>query len=539
MTSLDSPKNSNGYSKRRFFMGCYSQSTSAFGNLSPASGVQGPIIWCPVTKKYYCGDISNTNSKVYSRTPGGLWTLVHTGSGNGVGLFWSRRLGMLVYFTSTHIYTSVDGTTWVSRTVPAGYAPTGMSCFCDASTYSIFFASEASTTQAYKSTDGIVWARSILAGSINFADRCGCLNGSDTVVVANEDSSNGYLFYTTNGTSFTSIVSATAMYGYFPPTPLRQEHWYIDSTTAYRSTDGVSFSNASRGIRTGSFTGLRSLAFGGVMIDTAGSSTVNAVDFLNTSQSMTRFSDVMAGNTYANLPTNSQATTQGEFLSSNNASFGWVPRPVGTWLEPGDTMCILIGGGGQNVSTTVGGCAGAMVRHKFTVTEKYRWIAYNIAGATAIVDVGGSDGLQQDNFLAYASFSAYNAQPGPNQACFGDEVYYGMPALGGNNAGYGAACGPSGGSPAYRGLSSTSLGCGTTATTTATTPNDWWDPEDWVGNPSGTGYPGTAGSSAATIGLLGASTGGGVFGSYGSGGCNTSSAFSQRGGEALAIIYSN
>jgi hypothetical protein len=99
-------------------------------------------VWCPVTKRYYSGDLSGNSAKVYSRTPGGLWTLVHTGSGSGVGLFWSRRLGMLVYFTSTHIYTSVDGVAWVSRTVPASYAPVSMSCFCDASTYSVFVGAE-------------------------------------------------------------------------------------------------------------------------------------------------------------------------------------------------------------------------------------------------------------------------------------------------------------------------------------------------------------------------------------------------------------
>jgi hypothetical protein len=311
---------------------------------------------------------------------------------------------------------------------------------------------------------------------------------------------------------------------------------YINSTTAFRSTDGVSFSDASRPIRTGSFTTNQSFVFGGVMVSSVNTSTPNAMDFLNYAQSTTRFSDVMVSNgLYPALSGSVMASVQGEFLSQNTSSTGWNPRPVGAWLEPGDTMCLLVGGGGQNVSTTVGGCAGAMVRHKFTVTEKHRWIAYNIAGATAIVDVGGSDGLQADNFLAYASFSSYNAQPGPNQAGFGDEVYYGMPAL---QAG-GAATGPSGGYPAYRGLTSTALGCGTAATTTATTPNDWWAPEDWVGNPSGTGYPGTSGNSAATIGLLGASTGSGVFGSFGSGGCNTSTSFAQRGGEPLIIIYSN
>jgi hypothetical protein len=197
-------------------------------------------------------------------------------------------------------------------------------------------------------------------------------------------------------------------------------------------------------------------------------------------------------------------------------------------------MCILIGGGGQNPTIGLGGCAGAMVRHKFTVTEKYRWIAYNVAGATAIVDVGGSNGLQLDSFLAYASFSSYNSTPGPNQACFGDECYYGMPAIGSA----GAACGPSGGGSAYRAIGSNS-GCGTTASTTATTPNDWWDPEDWVGNPSGTGYPGTSGNSTSTIGLLGGSTSNGIFGSFGSGGTRAGAAFAQNGGDPLIIIYWN
>jgi hypothetical protein len=272
------------------------------------------------------------------------------------------------------------------------------------------------------------------------------------------------------------------------------------------------------------------------MLSSADTSTPNAFDFLNMVQANKAFSDIMGSpGVYPALSGTAMATTQGEFLSQNVSGSGWNPRPVGTWLEPGDHMCILIGGGGQNVSTTVGGCAGAMVRHKFTVTEKFRWIAYNIAGAAAIVDVGGSDGLQLDSFLAYASFAAYSSQPGPNQACFGDEVYYGMPAL---QAG-GAATGPSGGYPAYHGLSSTALGCATTMTTTATTPNDWWDPEDFVGNPSGTGYPGTSGATAATIGLLGGSTGTTVIGSFGSGGCNTSAAFTTKGGEPLIIIYSN
>jgi hypothetical protein len=442
---------------------------------------------------------------------------------------------MLVYFTTTHIYTSVNGTTWVSRTVPVGYTSPELTCFCDANTYTVFFSQEDSNNSyAYKTTDGITWTKSSSSTNSVKVHRCGCITGSDTVVFGYENSSAGMLFYTNNGTNFINFVGG-AMYGYFPPTPLRQEHWYINSTTAFRSTDGVTFSDASRPIRTGTFTAGQSFVFGGVMISSADTSTPNASEFLNYAQSMMRFSDVMVSNgVYPSLSGVAMASTQGEFLSQNTSSTGWNPRPVGTWLEPGDHLAILVGGGGQNVSTTVGGCAGTMVRHRFTVTEKHRWIAYNIAGATAIVDVGGSDGLQADNFLAYASFSAYGSQPGPNQACFGDEVYYGMPAL---QAG-GAACGPSGGYPAYRGLSSTALGCGTAATTTATTPNDWWDPEDWIGNASGKGYPGTAGSDTSQIGLLGAwANSGSGFGSFGSGGCNTSTAFGQRGGEPLIIIY--
>jgi hypothetical protein len=438
---------------------------------------------------------------------------------------------MLVYFTTTHIYTSDDGTTWVSRTVPASYAPTGMSCFCDANTYTSFFASESGNGKIYTTSDGLSWLRNSTTANI-LIDRCGVVTSSDTVVCSKENAT-GYLIYTTNGTSFTNIVANAAMYGYFPPTPLRQEHWYISSTTAYRSTNGVNFSDASVGKRAGSFVAYNSMVFGGVMCNDI-TSAMTGTDFLNSSQSTSRFSEV-GGAIYPGVASGAMISTQGEFLSQNIYNFGWNPRPVGTWLEPGDHMCILVGGGGQNVSTSVGGCAGAMVRHKFTVTEKHRWIAYNIAGATAIVDVGGSDGLQIDSFLAYASFSAYNAQPGPNQACFGDEVYYGMPAL---QPG-GAACGPSGGYTAYRGLSTSDRGCATTATTSATTPNDWWDPEDWVGNPSGTGYPGTAGVSETTIGMLGASYGSGTFGSFGSGGCNTSTAFAQKGGSPLIIIYSN
>jgi hypothetical protein len=411
-----------------------------------------------------------------------------------------------------------------------------MSCFCDANTYTVFTSNQTSDGRPYilKTVDGTSWTRTILVDDNAIFSRIGCISGSDTVVFAKEHSSAGYLRYTTNGTTFTSIVNNSIMYGYFPPTPLRQEHWYIASTTAYRSTDGVSFSGASCSIRTGGFGAGSSLAFGGVMASDVADK-LRSFDFLNYAQSTKVFSDV-ALEMYPSLSDAAMATVQGEFLSQNTASTGWNPRPVGTWLEPGDTMCLLVGGGGQNVSTTVGGCAGAMVRHKFTVTEKHRWIAYNIAGATAIVDVGGSDGLQADNFLAYASFSSYNAQPGPNQACFGDEVYYGMPAL--QTAG--AACGPSGGYPAYRGLSSTALGCGTAATTTATTPNDWWDPEDWVGNPSGTGYPGTSGYPESKVGMFGASDGSDAnIPSFGAGGANQSAAFGVRGGSPLIIIYIN
>jgi hypothetical protein len=480
-----------------------------------------------VLKKYFFADWTSTG-KVYSQAPDGQKVLVFTATGTPLGIHWSKTLQRLVLMTNTNIYTSVDGTDWTSRTVPTSYAPSNyMSTFVDASTYLLVFGIESSTGYMYKTTDGITWERSasgtggstsVVAGAIG--DTVGYYEG----VV----SSTNTVRYTSNGTTYATATGSGASGGirnFWPPTSIRSVFTYLNSSNSvFSSIDGVTYTDISLTNQGTPSAGYPSW-FGGIFRAS------NSVAWIGEWLSKSATTPAMVGGVsgYGTYPNETFVSIEGEYATYTNRTKA---HRVGTWLDIGEHEVWLIGGGAPNASASVGGTAGCMVIHRLTVTEKWRYCVYVYLGAAAIVDT------LTGQFLAYASMlTSTSTSAQVNTAGFGSEVYYGL----GSGGSWGVACGPSNGGPAFLALgpSSSSKGCMTNSTTTATTPPDWWCPWDFAGNPSGTGYPGTSSSSSVTlIGFMGANSAADGTGSFGSGGCNTSTALSQVGGEPLAIIYS-
>jgi hypothetical protein len=515
---------SNGYSKRKFFSFPKNGTIPASFTVPTSTDTNPFICWSPTLKKYYFAD-SASSGKIYSQSPDGNKTLIHTCSGTVYGIHWSKTLSLLVAMTSTHIYTSANGTAWISQTVPASYAPSdSMSTFVDATSYLLVFGIETSTGYMYKTTNGIDWVRSasgtgssttVVAGSIGntvgYSENTG--SGSDTAS------------YTTDGTTYSTAAGgpASSVDWFFPPTPIRPEFWlgYAANNPYQSSVDGITYVvKDAAPVNAGGLTAGNPAWFGGVM--RAYSTSAAMMEFM--SNSATSPNGISSTGTY---PAETLVSIEGEYATYTNRTKA---HRVGTWLDIGDHEVWLIGGGAPNANTSVGGTAGCMVIHRLSVNEKWRYCVYVYLGAAAIVDV------QTGEFLAYASMltsSSTSAQV--NTAGFGSETYPGL----GSAGSWGAACGPSNGSAAFLGPNTAALGSMSTATTAATTPPDFWTPFDFAGNPSGTAYPGTGGNTLAKIGFMGSSTGTTVIGSFGSGGCNTSTALATVGGEPLAIIYSN
>jgi hypothetical protein len=515
---------SNGYSSRKFFSFPKNGTIPASFTLPTPTNTAPTVCWSPVLKKYFFADTASSG-KVYSQAPDGQKVLVHTYAGNWGSIHWSKTLQMLVLMTSTHIYTSTDGTVWTSQTIPASYAPDwSMSTFVDATSYLLAFGKEGSTGYMYKTTDGITWLRSasgtggstsVVAGAIG--DTVGYSNnasgGSDTIS------------YTSNGTSYSTVTGFGSSINFWPPTPIRPEFWFGTAGSAtYRSVDGITYAYAGMDPQSSVGGSYYPAHFGGVM--RYGYSTAFIGEYLSKSATTPAFVGKVSG--YGTYPAETFVSIEGEYATYTNRTKA---HKIGRWLGIGQFEVWLIGGGAPNANTSVGGTAGCMVIHRLTVTEKWRYCVYVYLGAAAIVDTLTGE------FLAYASMlTSTSTSAQVNIAGFGSEVYPGL----GSGGSWGAACGPSNGGPAFMSLSptSSSKGCMTLATTTATTPPDWWCPMDFAGNPSGTGYPGTAGDTLATIGFMGGPTATTVTGSFGSGGCNTSAALTTVGADPIAIIYS-
>jgi hypothetical protein len=190
------------------------------------------------------------------------------------------------------------------------------------------------------------------------------------------------------------------------------------------------------------------------------------------------------------------------------------------------------GAGGQNVSTAIGGTAGVLTIHRLAVLESYRYLVVNVMGVCAVMDIGGSDGLQPDAFLAYASFASYNTSGFTNYAGFGTQWYPGNPA-----GSYGCAPGPSIG-PGFLSSRQQQFGAGSEITTTSQVHPIWWCPWDVAGNPAGTSFPGTSSTTAAP-GLFAGSSYSTAVPGWGGGAWDSSTAFATRGGSSAAIIYQN
>jgi hypothetical protein len=519
---------SNGYSSRRFFSFPKNGTIPASMAITTPTYGSARVCWSPILKKYFYVD-NVSGGKVYSQSPDGMKTPVFSFAGFYASIHWSKTLQMLVLMTTTHIYTSTNGTDWISRTVPASYAPSYlMSTFVDASTYLLVFGGESSpgsTGYMYKTTDGITWERSESGTGTSANVVAGAIG--DTVGYSNNAGDASTIRYTTNGTTYTTATgtdAAGSARSFWPPTSLRPVFLYSASgISIWGSIDGITYTNYSIGSQV-TQNGTYGAYFGGMLKAEYGGPGDLTFEYLTKSATSPSFVGYVSGS--GAYPDETFVSVEGEYATYTNRTKA---HRVGTWLDIGEHEVWLIGGGAPNASASVGGTAGCMVIHRLTVTEKWRYCVYVYLGAAAIVDTLTGE------FLAYASMlTSTSTSAQVNTAGFGSEFYPGLGAAYGNN---GAACGPSNGSPGFLNLGS-GYGCMTSATTTATTPPDWWTPWDFAGNPSGTGYPGTAGGTAATIGFMGASTATTVIGSFGSGGCNTSSALATVGGEPLAILYS-
>lgn len=516
---------SNGYSSRKFWTGLPKNGTIPESFTMPTPTDSDAIVaWSPTLKKYFFADTASAG-KVYSQSPEGQKILVHTCSGTVYGCHWSKTLSMLVVMTSTHIYTSANGVDFTSRTVPASYAPdANMSTFVDASTYLLVFGKESSTGYMYKTTDGITWVRSasgtgsstrVVAGAIG--DTVGYSNGSaDTSETVR---------YTTNGTTYASatLTSNGSVYVFYPPTPIRPFFWAGTNNQTYSSSNGITYTSNSMPLSNAELQAFPKW-FGGIMANT-GSAAAALGEYMSKSAASPSF--VIGGSSAGVYAQETFVSIEGEYATYTNRTKA---HKVGTWLDIGDHEVWLIGGGAPNANTSVGGTAGFLTIHRLTVTEKWRYCVYVYLGAAAIVDT------QTGQFLAYASMlTSTSTSAQTNWAGFGSEVYPGL----GAGTSTGAACGPSNGGGAFMSADPASMHVLLPGNTeiTSKTPPDWWTPWDWAGNRTGTGYPGTVGSSAAQVGLLGACM---VAGSpsFGAGGSNTSTALTQVGGEALCIIYS-
>jgi hypothetical protein len=333
--------------------------------------------------------------------------------------------------TSTHIYTSTNGADWTSRTVPASYAPTNlMSTFVDASTYLLVFGREGSTGYMYKTTDGITWTRSasgtgnspvVVAGAIGdtvgYSNKAG--SGSDTI----RYTSNGTTYATATGTGADGSIDT-----FWPPTPIRPVFMYLyrDNSELHQSEDGITYSNISQsGVSTGA-DGYPAW-FGGVIRNYHTTATV--FEYLSMGATNKGLIGALSG--YGTYPAETFVSIEGEYATYANRTKA---HRVGTWLDIGEHEVWLIGGGAPNANTSVGGTAGFMTIHRFTVTEKFRYCVYVYLGAAAIVDT------QTGTFLAYASMlTSTSTSAQTNWAGFGSEVYPGL----GSGGSWGAACGPS------------------------------------------------------------------------------------------------
>lgn len=514
---------SNNYSSRRFHTGLPKNGTipASFTMPTPTSTTSF-VCWSPVLKKYFFASASG--GYIYSQAPDGQKTFVFdSGAAGCLGIHWSKTLNMLVLIKSSAIYTSTDGTNWTSRTLPAGYDQGGyISTFVDAATYLLVFGTNGATGYMYKTTDGITWVRSASGTGSSTSVVAGAIG--DTVGYSgNAGSGTDTIRYTTNGTTYATANSETSADGFFPPTSLRNNFFYFAGTSYYQSVDGINYTSVTCTQQGGSVSPGLPAQFGSVMRGSY--NPAHICEYL--CLSITSFGFVGGISGWGLYPAETFVSIEGEYATYNNRTKA---HRVGTWLDIGDHEVWLIGGGAPNANTTVGGTAGCMVIHRLTVTEKWRYCVYVYLGAAAIVDV------QTGTFVAYASMlTSTSTSAQVNIAGFGSEVYPGL----GSGGVWGAACGPSNGGPAFMSLSPTnsSKGVLTMATTSATTPPDWWCLWDLSGNPSGTGYPGTAGDTLAAIGFCGGPTATTVTGSFGSGGCNSSTALATVGGEALAIIY--
>ena len=197
----------------------------------------------------------------YTSTDGITWTS-RTAAFNGTygiqgvnNLFFAFQASGTV--PTTTFYTSPDGITWTSRTFPAAaamgnivYASTiGRYCVITSNSTSSY-----SAGQTYYSTDGFTWT----AGTVLTSGQWANLSASPTRFVASKGyqlagpSTTSVVAYSTTGTSFTEGSRINSTYSSYT---LYSPDGYFYSTNAFvggpeRSTDGITWANASGGILT-------------------------------------------------------------------------------------------------------------------------------------------------------------------------------------------------------------------------------------------------------------------------------------------------